>query len=270
MNISIIRLGISISLVFFACFFIEESEALVPQCVKNAAEATYSDTKKLLSQRVEHPFYFGGGLGYGNTNWSEITTTPSSSTASNPGGNPVAEAAPISANSSVFASDAFIGYQFSPHFMLEGDYTHFNSTQVNFQTTQEAFGSVVPFFNDYGISQLNTGTNAYTLLGKILVPLGFLTRVYVYADAGVSYVQRVDYSMEKLDYYSTAYSPFELSDIGHFGPSFGFGFHYDFMPHLFTEASFQYTTGYGTANAQPAQNYIPFIYSLMFNLGIRV
>ena len=247
-------------------FFIGESSALIPQCVKNTATATYDDTKKLLSQHVDHPFYFGGSLGYGNTNWSEITTTEEGW----PNYNETALAAPISASSSVFASGGFMGYQFSPHFMLEADYTHFNTTVVGFQTTEPGFnGQPIDVGNNYGISSLNTNTNSFSVLGKILVPLGF-TKVDVYTDAGVAYVLRNDVSVVWDPQQTDPQTPFKLMDIGHFGPSFGFGLHYDFATHFFTDAAFQYTTGYGKANLQPAEYYIPFIYTVMFNLGIRV
>ena len=253
-----------------ASFFVvtEESAAdttLIPQPVKTTATTAYDDTKNFLSQHVNNPFYFGGSLGYGNTNWSEITTTPYEY----PSNNEVAYSAPISATSGVFASGAFMGYQFSPHFMVEADYTHFDTTQVGFQTTADYGGGYTNTFdNYYGISSLNTETNAYSLLGKILVPFGS-TKVYVYADAGVTYVQRVDESVV-WDPQITTTTPFQLQDIGHFGPSFGFGLAYNITQHIFSEAAFQYTTGYGQANLLPAEDYIPFIYTLMFNLGIRV
>ena len=239
--------------------------SLIPQPVKKTATTAYDDTKNFLSQHVKNPFYFGGSLGYGNTNWSEITT-PAATNENNY--NPVAMSAPISATSGVFASGAFMGYQFSPHFMIESDYTHFNNTEVGFQTTQYEPGlsGPQPYTNFYGISQLNTSTNAYSLLGKILVPFGS-TQVYVYADAGVTYVQRVDDSVVAEP---NTVSTFRLMDIGQFGPSFGFGLAYNITQHIFSEAAFQYTTGYGQANLLPAEYYIPFIYTLMFNLGVRV
>ena len=265
-----VRRLIIVSLVALLCFFTEESEAdttaQVPQPIKTTATKAYDDTKKLLTEHVKNPFYFGGSLGYGNTNWSEITTP--AATKSNHY-NQVALSAPISATSGVFASGAFMGYQFSPHFMIETDYTHFDTTEVGFQTTVDYPPPTgqKPWNNFYGISQLNTNTNAYSLLGKILVPFGF-TQVYVYADAGVTYVQRDDLSYVAEP--SVADPSFKLMDIGHFGPSFGFGLAYNITQHIFSEAAFQYTTGYGKANLEPAEYYIPFIYTLMFNLGIRV
>lgn len=248
----------------FLCCFVENGAAqttAIAQPVEKTAKKAYVDTKELLSEHVQNPFYFGGSLGYGNTNWSEITTVPPTATNAY---NPVAESAPISATSGVFASGAFMGYQFSQHFMIETDYTHFNTTKVNFQPTINPYQI---FQNLYGITQLNTNTNAYSLLGKILVPFGF-THIYVYADAGVTYVYRDDLSIV-----ADPDDPpvrFTLQDIGHFGPSFGFGLAYNITEHLFSETSFQYTTGYGKANLTPAESYIPFIYSLMFNLGVRV
>lgn len=216
---------------------------------------TAHSTERMLRQHVKHPLYFGGSLGYGNTDWSEITTVPS--TTAQP--NLAASTAPISAKSGGFAWGAFLGYQFSKHFTVEGIYTHYHSTVVGFQT------SVTPNF--YGIEQLRTDTRSYSMLGKIMVPFGF-TNVYVYADAGVTYVVRDDQSITPDP--NNPPVDFAKRHRGHFGPSFGFGVAYNLTEHLFTEGSFQYTTGYGKADVKPAEDYIPFVYSVMLNIGVRV
>lgn len=234
------------------------SSNLVSKTVHGTAhliKKTANGTVRMLRQHVKHPFYFGGSLGYGNTDWSEITTAPSTPTQDND----AAFTAPISAKSGGFAWGAFMGYQFSKHFTVEGIYTHYHSTVVGFQT------DITPNF--YGIEQLRTDTHSYSLLGKILVPFGF-TNVYVYADAGVTYVHRDDKKVT-----ADPNNPpvaFDKKHKGHFGPSFGFGVAYNLTEHLFTEGSFQYTTGYGKADVKPAEDYIPFVYSIMLNMGVRV
>lgn len=220
-------------------------------------EHTYDETKRMLSQHVKHPFYFGLSAGYGNTDWSEITTP--ASTAASP--NVAALSAPISAQSGGFAFGGFAGYQFSEHFTVEGVYLHYHQTRVGFQADDF-------LDSDYGIKTLYTNTSTFSLLGKIMVPFGF-TKVYVYADAGVTYVYRDDKRYDpnpdpaiEVDY--------NMVHAGHFGPSFGFGVAYNITEHLFSEASFQYTTGYGKADVKPAEDFIPFTYAVTFNLGIRL
>jgi opacity protein-like surface antigen len=222
---------------------------------EHVIKKTAHGTIKMLKQHVKHPFYFGGSTGYGNTDWSEITTAPG--TELNP--NLAAETAPISAKSGGFAWGAFMGYQFSKHFTVEAAYTHYHSTVVGFATS--------PLANSYGIEELRTDTHSYSLLGKILVPFGF-TNVYVYADAGVTYVHRDDHKVTPDP--NNPPVDFDKRHKGHFGPSFGFGLAYDITEHLFTEGAFQYTTGYGKADVKPAEDYIPFVYSIMLNIGVRV
>jgi opacity protein-like surface antigen len=234
----------------------------VPKIVSNTVNGTEHVIKKtahgtmlMLKQHVKHPFYFGGSAGYGSTDWSEITTTPSTLAQVNL----AAETAPIGAKDDGFAWGGFIGYQFSKHFTVEGVYTRYHSTVVSFQT------DITP--NLYGIEQFRTNTHSYSLLGKIMVPFGF-TNVYVYADAGVTYVHRDDKKVT-----GDPNNPpvdFDKRHKGHWGPSFGFGLAYNITEHLFTEGSFQYTTGYGKADIKPAEDYIPFVYSLMLSLGVRV
>ena len=222
---------------------------------EHAITKTVHGTERMLSQHVKHPFYFGGSAGYGNTDWSEITTSAGTQTQPNL----AAETAPTSAKSDGFAWGGFVGYQFSEHFTIEGIYTHYHSSVVGFATS--------PLANSYGIEQLRTDTHTYSVLGKILVPFGF-THIYVYADAGITYVHRDD---DKVT--ADPQNPpvdFDKRHKGHFGPSFGFGLAYNITEHLFTEGSFQYTTGYGKADVKPAEDYIPFTYSLLVSLGVRV
>lgn len=250
-------------LVSIVALAITGTASAVPKIVSNtihgtehAITNTVHGTERMLSQHVKHPFYFGGSAGYGNTDWSQITTAPS--TLTDP--NPAAESAPISAKSDGFAWGGFVGYQFSEHFTIEGVYTHYHSTVVGFDTSL-----FTP--NIYGIRQLRTDTHSYSLLGKILVPFGF-THVYVYADAGITYVHRDDKKITPDP--NNPPVDFEKRHKGHFGPSFGFGVAYNITEHLFAEGAFQYSTGYGKADFKPAEDYIPFVYSLMLNIGVRV
>ena len=50
---------------------------------EHAISKTVHGTERMLSQHVKHPFYFGGSAGYGNTDWSEITTSPGTITQPN-------------------------------------------------------------------------------------------------------------------------------------------------------------------------------------------
>lgn len=210
-----------------------------------AVPALVKSTERMLYQHVPHPFYVGGSVGYGNTDWSQITAADDATTL----------AAPVSAQSGGTAYGAFVGYQFSTHFTLEATYVHF--AQSTLQFAQD--------FNVYNLKTLKTNTNAYSLLGKFLVPFGF-TDVYVYADAGATLVQRNDKKVIALP----GFKPdFKKINRVHLGPSFGFGLAYNITPRIFSEASFQYTTGYGKADSTPVEDYIPFVYDIMFNLGLR-
>lgn len=219
----------------------------VPKVVKKA----YHDTIKMFQEHVYHPFYLGGGIGYGNTDWTEITTTPGIQ-------NDTTVSAPISATGSGVAYDAYMGYQFSPHFTVETVYTRYPTTRVGFQ----------PSVNTYGITTLKTDTDSYSLLGKILVPFGF-TGVSVYADAGATMIHRKDENITP-DTSPGSIVTFHKVNRYKLGPSFGFGVATNVTQRLFAEGSFQYTTGYGKADITPAEDYVPFVYSIMFNMGVRL
>ena len=242
MGVMLGRVGrVGLSALFICLFSVSSSAGII--------QKTIDGTEKMLSQHVIHPFYLGGGLGYGNTDWSEITTSPGLE-------NLATQGAPISATGDGFAWGAFMGYQFSEHFTVEAIYTKYRDSNVEFEA--EA--------NNYNLSSLKSATDSYSIVGKILVPFGF-TQVYVYADAGLTLVHRKDISFVPLD---GQQADFKKLNKAHLGPSFGFGLAYNITPRLFSEASFQYTTGYGKAEANPAQDYIPFVYSIMMNLGVRL
>lgn len=212
--------------------------------IKNAVHGT----ERMLKQHVELPFYFGLSTGYGNSDWEEITTVPDSL---------AAQGAPIgTTGSGGFAWGGFMGYQFSKHFTVEANYVRYPQTTVQFQ----------PDYNNYNLRSLKTNTDSLSFLGKIMVPFGF-TSIYVYADAGLTLVHRKDVSLDPI--------PGENPLVGkvnewHSGPSFGFGVAMNITRRIFSEAGFQYTTGFDKADAQPAKDYIPFVYNIMFNLGMRL
>ncbi len=240
------KISVTLGLVFFASYY--------PVANASIVKSTLDSTKAMLKQHVDYPFYFGGSLGYGNTDWSEITTLPG--TDDNP--NLAAESAPISAIGSGFAGGAIVGYQFSEHFIIEGDYTHYAKSNIGFNS--DAIG------NFYGIQSLNTDTSTYSLLGKILVPFGF-TKVYVYADAGATWTHRKDISTTPLEGYTSNYTMVNAYQLG---PSFGFGAAYNITQRLFSQIGFQYSTGLGKADLYPAEDYIPFTYSVLYSLGFRI
>jgi opacity protein-like surface antigen len=213
---------------------------------------TYKDAKLMLKQHVQHPFYIGFGIGVGSTDWSEITTEPGAA----------AQSAPLSAKSNAFTIQTYIGYQFSKHFTVESIYTHYPRTTVGFQTFEQNPGNP----NIYGLKSLKTDTDSYSLIGKFLVPFGF-SHVNVYADAGVTFVHRRDISFVADPDLGANYT--KQNSI-RAGASFGFGLATNLSERLFSEASFQYTTGYGKASLKPAESYIPFVYSLTLNLGYRL
>ncbi len=234
------------------CCLVSPSVFSMPAVVNK----TIDSAKLMIQQHVEYPFYMGLGAGYGDTDWSQITTL-------NDPFNPATESSPISSSAKQIAFDAYIGYQFSEHFAVESIYTRYPQTTLGFQL--EGSGSSFP--NIYGIDTLTTNTDSYSLLGKIFVPFGF-TKVNVYADAGVTVMHRHDISVTKDP--DAAVMNYVKQNTYKAGPSFGFGVAMNVTKRLFSEIGFQYTTGYGKADVNVAEEYIPFAYSILFNMGVRI
>jgi len=49
----------------------------------------------------------------------------------------------------------------------------------------------------------------------------------------------------------------------------GGGFNYSFTEHLMAEFGFNFTAGYGESELNPANDYVPFLYSGFFSMAYR-
>ncbi len=180
---------------------------------------------------AEHPFYIGGILGYGNTNWQQMISQDGASSSSTP----------VSGGGSGVAEGLFFGYELTSHFAVEANYMHFPTADIQFSPG-----------NLYGISSMTSHTNEYTLMGKFMVPLGY-SKLKAFSEVGPAYVQRSDV----------------LADKGHVGAGFGVGLDYNITPRWMTELGFQYYTGFGTSELEPVYDYIPFLYTVNLRLAYR-
>ncbi len=182
--------------------------------------------------KVQDPFYIGGILGYGNTNWSQMVSQDGASS----------NATPISAGGSGVAGGVFAGYELNPYFAVEGNYMYFPSANIQF----------TPGNTTYGTDAFTSHTNEYTVMAKFMLPLPN-SKFRVFSEIGPAYVQRHD----------------DLADKGHIGGGFGVGVDYLMSQHWFAEAGFQYYTGYGVSELRPVYDYIPFLYTVNVRLAYR-
>ena len=80
------------------------------------------------------------------------------------------------------------------------------------------------------------------------------TAIRAYSSAGAAEVHRWD----------------EVNDNRRVTPTFGLGFNYNFTPHIMGELGANYTAGFGESELNPAEDYMPFLYSAFLRIGYRI
>jgi len=192
-----------------------------------SAEQPVKDTRSL---------YVGGTLGYGSTDWNQLTCQTCDPD------DFLLASVPKSADDSGLAWGFFAGYQINPNFTMELAYTRFARTSVYFVDD-----------NLYDLTTLNTNTSSVTLVGKVLVPI-MSSGVSGFADAGIAVIHRSDV----------------LTNVSRVEPTFGIGAMYDLSKRILGEIGFQFTPGFGRSEIDPVNDYVPFVYVLYARLAYRV
>jgi len=187
-----------------------------------------------------HPFYLGLTGGYGSTTWGGLVPSK------NKQNNALNISTPTYVKEGGAIWGAFVGYEFIPFFAIEGAYTRYPDAKVSFDPM-----SLFTFEHD-GLTSLTTKTETVSLMGKIMLVIPN-TKIRAYSSVGGAEVHRSD----------------QLNDHWQLSPTFGLGFTYNITDHIMTELGANYTSGAGESELNPAQDYVPFLYSVFFHLGYR-
>lgn len=204
-----------------------------------------------------HRFYISPIVGFGSTDWSLLIASckgkPTDATNPDPDGiyncdlGTLQMAAPIAASDSGITLGAVLGYHISPIFAAELRVLRFPKTSVLFD----------PSFNyyheKYGINALESNTTTVSALGKFITPIGH-SSYFAYANAGVNCTHRYDL----------------LANTYHITPTFGLGLGRRLNDSTDLSLEFTYIAGIGRATNMPAEDYIPFLYSIHARLDIDI
>ena len=185
--------------------------------------------------------YFGVNLGGGWTEWKYLvdTTDPQDLTDAVTPTN-VTEGGP--------SWGVVFGYDVSKNFAIELQYMRFANSDITF----DEFGQI-----SYNLSSptIVSKTDAYSLSGKFLVPVGVRTHLRAFAAVGAGLVQRSDIINES----ASCLTPY-LST----------GLDYNFTRHWIVESGFQYYTGFGASQEYPVTNFIPFAWDAYARLAYQI
>ena len=207
-------------------------------------------------QHNTHHWYLLAGTGEGSTTWSELISQTRYD-GSNPTNN-TDITNPIKAGDRGLTINASLGYRLSNVFSIEAGYQHEPTAKIAFSMDPSIqLEREIALDNLYSNlpanGQFNSYTDAFNCVGKFHVPIRH-TKFSAYAEAGMSYVRRRDI----------------LAHISRIGAQFGGGIDYQFNNRWFTNVGGRFTTGYGRSVTDPADVYIPFLYSVNLNVGYLI
>lgn len=182
------------------------------------------------SAAKNHSLYLGALGGYGSTTWEGLVSTTQNDALN--------LSAPIDAKEGGGVAGFFTGYEFSPYFAVEASYIHFPSATIYFD--QQSLFS----FDHNERTSFATNTEAVNLLAKVMLKIP-QSKFRVYSSAGIGNVHRKDL----------------ITNQWHLGPGFAVGLNYLFNEHIMAEVNGTYIAGFGESQLNPANTYIPFLYT---------
>ncbi len=189
---------------------------------------------------LKHHAYAGLLGGLGSTTWQGLVPSEENQ---NPA---MSLSTPISVEEGGAVWGGVAGYEFSPFFALEANYTHYPDATIWFD-----LDSLFAYEND-GRTSFTTHTQTISLMGKVMLVVPN-TKLRFFSSAGAAGVNRWDDFFEK----------WQLA------PTFGLGANAVLANRLMGELAFNYTAGYGEAEMNPAKDFIPFLYSVTLRVSYR-
>lgn len=186
-----------------------------------------------------HPLFFGIGAGFGATTWYALVPA---ATEANRG---MDISTPKRVNEGGGAVNIFAGFDITQTFGLEFGYYHYANAKVHF-----ADDSLFEF--NHHITDLITRTDNYYFMTKFMVQIND-SAARAYSGIGFAMLHRRD---QVHSYYRKT-------------PTFDVGVTYNISPNWFADLNGNFTAGYGASEKCPADDYMPFAYSLLARLAYR-
>jgi hypothetical protein len=210
-------------------------------CLATATLTGYASEKDSSTQQTifNRPFYAGVTFAYGATTWSYLISDDPNAA--------MALSTPTKVQESGEEWGLIAGYEFLPTFALELSYDHYPRAKVTFDPM-----SLFTFEHD-GLTSFYTNTESLSLMGKFMVLIPHNENFRVFGSAGAAVVHREDILTDK--YLLTA--------------KFGVGGNFAVNDTLTFEFGFDYTAGNGVSELNPAEHFIPFLYSVFTRLVLH-
>lgn len=186
-----------------------------------------------------HPLYFGIGAGFGATTWYALVPQ------SNQQNKAMSISTPKHVNEGGGTVNIFAGFDITQTFGLEFGYYHYANAKVGF-----AEDSLFEF--NHHIYDLVTRTDSYYFMTKFMVQIAD-TAARAYSGLGFAMLHRRD----------------QVNSHYRKTPSFDIGINYNIAEHWMADLNGNFTAGYGASEICPADDFMPFVYSIIARLAYR-
>lgn len=187
------------------------------------------------------PFYVGISGGFGSTTWRGLVPSQEKQNMALNISTPIR----VKEGGQVFG--IFTGYELTQYFSIEANYRHYPRATVTFdQLSWYAF-------EHNACVNLTSDTETIGLMAKVMLTVP-QTTVRVYSSFGIASVYRADV----------------ITNQTQMSPTFGAGFSLNVTPRVMIDLGFNYTAGYGESELNPANTYIPFLYSGSIGVAYRI
>lgn len=194
-----------------------------------------------MDNKFCYPFYLGFTGGGGSTTWGTLVPPKNRQI------DALSLSTPIHVNEGGSIWGFFAGYELIPFFAVEAAYTHYPKATVAFDAEKSLFA-----FDHDGVTEFVTRTEAVSLVGKFMFLIPHTT-VRAFSSVGPAVVHRKDV----------------IVNHWRVSASFNVGLNYNFNEHIMGEIGFNYTSGFGVSEIDPAEDFMPFLYSGFFRLAYR-
>ncbi|MDP3706398.1 MAG: outer membrane beta-barrel protein [Legionellaceae bacterium] len=188
----------------------------------------------------KHPFYVGAMGGYGSTTWKGLVPSFENQNVA------MTISTPISVREGGGVWGVLAGYELTHFFAIEANYLRYPDATITFDED-----SLFAFEQD-GLTELHTKTQTGSVLAKIMLVIP-KTSMRLFSGAGVASIWRTD----------------DINQDYRISPTFAFGANINFNDRLMGEIGANYTAGYGESEINPAEDFVPFLYSVFVKMALR-
>jgi hypothetical protein len=188
----------------------------------------------------KYKFYVGGVGGFGSTTWQGLVPSAVNQN------NAMSLSTPLMVNEGGGVWGLSAGYELTPYFALEANYMRFPNAKISYDE-DSLFA-----FEQNGLIKFTSRTDTGSVMGKVMLIIP-KTSIRIFSGAGVASVFRKD--IINTDY--------------RISPTFAAGLNFNINERVMAEIGTNYTAGYGESEINPANDYIPFLYSFFVKVALR-